>query len=140
MTADESLGWLHDSRLTALEVAWTSTSARVIIEVDTAAARAGGLPLAGAAVAADEPVSITDVDWVGTLVIECEGLERAVIPHEQPWGPSDYVNSVVVASEPAVLHIEMCSGDEIEIRASAITLNRERLRKLRCSRNPEAES
>ena len=124
MTLEEPLDWLHDSRLTAVEVVWASATARVIIEVDTAAARAGSLPLAGTLPSGAER---RPSDQVGTLLIECEGVERVVIPHEQPWGPSDYVNAARVTSDPSGLRIEMSSGDEIEIRARSVTLNREQL-------------
>jgi hypothetical protein len=123
VAVDEAFDWLHDSRLTAVEVDWASATARVIIEVDTAAARAGRLPLAGTSPSGNERPS----DQVGTLVIECEGVERVVIPHEEPWGPSDYVSAARVVSDPSSLRIEMSSGDEIEIRASTVRLNRERL-------------
>jgi hypothetical protein len=123
VTLEESLDWLHDARLTAIEVAWASATARVIIEVDTAAARAGSLPLADTLPSgADRPS-----DQVGIVVIECEGVEHVVIPHEESWGPSDYVNAARVTSEPTGLRIEMSSGDEIEIRARSVTLNREGL-------------
>jgi hypothetical protein len=123
VTLEEPLDWLHDARLTAVEVAWASATARVTIEVDTALARAGSLPLAETLPSGAERPS----DQVGTLVIECEGVERVVVPHEEPWGPSDYVNAARVTSEPSGLRIEMSSGDEIEIRARSVTLNREQL-------------
>ncbi len=77
--------WLHDSRLTAVEVSWGMAAARVIIEVDTVAARAARLPLADTTPAAEEGQS----DRAGALVIECEGVERVVIPHEDRWGPTE---------------------------------------------------
>jgi hypothetical protein len=106
VAVDEPLDWLHDGRLIAVEVAWASATARVLIEVDTAAARVGSLPLADMLPLAGERPS----DQAGTLVIECDGVERVVIPHKQPWGPSEYVNAARIVSEPSGLLIEMSSG------------------------------
>jgi hypothetical protein len=127
VTDEGSLDWLHDSRLSAIEVSWSSATATVFLEVDTAAALAGSLPLAGTTVDVDQHDRAPEQS--GTLVIECAGPQRVVIPHDEPWGPSDYVNAVRV-SEPGELRIEMGSGDNIEILADTVTLNRDRLASL----------
>ncbi len=103
-------------------------SARDHREVDTAAAQLRGelAPRRHAAVRRRASIRTKRA----TLVIECDGVDGVVIPHEEPWGPSDYMNAARVISEPSGLRIEMSSGDEIVIRARTVTLNRERLRAL----------
>jgi hypothetical protein len=45
-----------------------------------------------------------------------EGVRSIELPHENPWGPSDSVNSVR-ALRPRIFEIEMQSGDILRIHA-----------------------
>jgi hypothetical protein len=45
-----------------------------------------------------------------------EGVKHLIVPHQQPWGPSAYVNAQSRAENGAFV-IEMQSGDEIRLEA-----------------------
>jgi len=57
----------------------------------------------------------------GEIVLRASGVKRFVMPREQPWGPSSYVNnaSAAPATHGTQLVIEVQSGDRWEIEASA---------------------
>jgi hypothetical protein len=120
VTVSDHLASLHDSSLTGVEVSWASAIARIVIEVDTAAARAGSLPLAGSPLL-DGPDD-SGPDFAGTVVIECRGLRCLAIPREEPWGPSNYINAVVLKANDRGVQIEMCSGDLIDIVSDDVTI------------------
>jgi hypothetical protein len=56
-------------------------------------------------------------------VLEFAGVTELLVPHRQPWGPSERVNSGA-APAPGRFEIEMQSGDVIEIRAGGFTFER----------------
>jgi hypothetical protein len=55
-----------------------------------------------------------------------EGLREVHVSHDQPWGPSIYVNGAkylqVVRADEVMLRIEMQSGDDIKLRAKSFAI------------------
>lgn len=62
------------------------------------------------------------VSGAGEIVLTASGLRRFLMPREQPWGPSAYVNvaSAAPVGHGTQLKIEMQSGDRWEIEAEAV--------------------
>jgi hypothetical protein len=62
------------------------------------------------------------------IVIRASGLQGLHLPRKEPWGPSDWINSVQgPVNEPQGaqrLMIEMQSGDVIEVVAREISVER----------------
>jgi hypothetical protein len=120
MNASDQLASLHDSCLTGVEVSWASGIARIVIEVNTTAARAGSLPLADSQLL--EGPGASEPDFAGPVVIECHGLRSLAIPREEPWGPSNYINAVILKANDRGVQVEMCSGDVIDIVSDDVTI------------------
>ena len=50
--------------------------------------------------------------------IVCQKVRKITVPHEEPWGPSVFINTV--RQEEDCYIVEMQSGDEIRIIAGAV--------------------
>ena len=58
-------------------------------------------------------------------VIEWEGVGSVTVSRDEPWGPSDYVNSQRREGERSFV-IEIQSGDEIRVVADSVSLHERR--------------
>jgi len=91
---------LHDSVLEGIEVDWGAATATV------------RLGLVG-----DPPPDVA-------LVLS--GLREVHVQRNEPWGPSEFVESAEYLDEAAhgelVLRLEMQSGDEITLRAESLEI------------------
>jgi hypothetical protein len=91
---------LHDAVLERIEIDWESATATLRL------------------------VLVGDPSQGLSLVFG--GLREAHVPHEQPWGPSVFVNALeyVVGRERGDLavRIQMQSGDDITLRAASLEI------------------
>ena len=84
---------LHDARVSDVVVDWEKKRCRFKLSVFTTPGRSA------------KPHTLT-----------FEGVTLLVMSHEEPWGPSSFVNSL--SSSNGHFKIEMQSGDIIEVRAT----------------------
>ena len=59
------------------------------------------------------------------ITITGEGLRRLNCPQENPWGPSDIVNSISLSKDAEYVRIgiEMQSGDVIQVEARSFVIS-----------------
>lgn len=92
---------LHDAVLEGIEIDWQSATSTLHF----------GLP-------GDPPPSRT---------LTFGGLRAIHVPHDQPWGPSVFVNTLEYADGSAAdnvsVRVEMQSGDEITVRATSLDIS-----------------
>lgn len=51
------------------------------------------------------------------------GLESLSLPHQEPWGPSVFINRALQPS-PGVFQLQMQSGDLVEVMATEVELRK----------------
>jgi hypothetical protein len=83
-----------------------------------------------------------DVDWEaatvtlhftavpgGPVILIARGYRELRVSHREPWGPSVWVNTAELTSDdadaPVTLHVEMQSGDPIDIVADQLDIENE---------------
>lgn len=81
---------LHGTILQTVAVHWPSATCRILFE----------------------PVGVAQVQELAFA-----GVTELIVPRQQPWGPSSFVDKVLQA-EPGWFQLEMQSGDVIQVRAS----------------------
>jgi hypothetical protein len=100
LTPTPALPNLHDAVLENVEINWQDAAATVRLTL------VPGPP--------------------ATVALEAEGLREVHLSHDQPWGPSIYVNGAeyvqVVGADEVTLRIQMQSGDDIKLRARSFAI------------------
>ena len=120
MADPDVLADAHDANLGLISFDWASATARVEINIDTAVARAGSIPMAGATLVRKLRIAR---ERCCIRVQRREPNRPSRMP--EPWGPSEDVYSVAIVGVAAgsELRIQMQSGDEITITAGAVNID-----------------
>ena len=97
---DPELPNLHDAVLEGIEVSWGSATASIRLVV-----------------AGDPPLEVA---------LMFAGIREIHVPHDQPWGPSVFVNEVDHTDSDdksgVSMRIQMQSGDEIRVHAASLEI------------------